>query len=539
MPGHGRRGPQRRVRRQRAGVRRRRARPDRRCRASSPSTTPASPSTCQAGTFGHGSRPSCGPTTGSPSGTGRSRSSCRRSAAGWRAARPASTRPATARSRTSSIGLDVVLADGRRITTGGPPRQAAGPDLTQLFVGSEGTLGVITGARLRARPVPPAEARAAYGFPTFAAGHGRLPAHPPPRRHAGRAAPLRRARVGAASLRAPRAPTCCSCSTRPTPRSSTPRWRSWPPSAPGAERLDDALVERWLGHRNDVSALEALTTKGFVVDTMEIAAPWSRLDAIYDAHGRRAPGGAAHAGRHRPPEPQLPRRRLPLLHASPPGRPPTSGRRPTWRSGTPARGPSSAAGGALSHHHGVGLNRARFVADALGAGLRRARPRPSRRSTRTASSTRASSAWRPRSARWRGRRGSSAPPAGARAGHDLVMIELDRPALLRGIALAARHRGAGRARRSVGQRPRRPRLARRHRRLRGAARPRASAAAVAAHRQQVGAPLDPRHPRRRRPVRDRPGDRHRAPRHQRATRSCGPASCPAPSWRWSPGPSAA
>ena len=51
----------------------------------------------------------------------------------------------------------------------------------------------------------------------------------------------------------------------------------------GARPLDAALVEQWLGHRNDVSALEALIQKGFVVDTMEISAPWSRLDAIYTA----------------------------------------------------------------------------------------------------------------------------------------------------------------------------------------------------------------------------------------------------------------
>ena len=68
------------------------------------------------------------------------------------------------------VGLDVVLADGRLIHTGGAPRAAAGPDLTQLFVGSEGTLGVITGARLRAHPAPPFERRAAYGFTSFEAG---------------------------------------------------------------------------------------------------------------------------------------------------------------------------------------------------------------------------------------------------------------------------------------------------------------------------------------------------------------------------------
>src|SRR5690606_14116477 len=68
------------------------------------------------------------------------------------------------------LGLDVALADGRRITTGGWPRAAVGPDLTQLFVGSEGTLGVVTGARLRLHPAPVAEQRGAWLLPTFEAG---------------------------------------------------------------------------------------------------------------------------------------------------------------------------------------------------------------------------------------------------------------------------------------------------------------------------------------------------------------------------------
>src|SRR3954469_15366527 len=65
------------------------------------------------------------------------------------------------------VGLDVVLADGRQITTGGAPRAAVGPDLNQLFVGSEGTLGVITGARLRLHAKPETDRRAAYAFASF------------------------------------------------------------------------------------------------------------------------------------------------------------------------------------------------------------------------------------------------------------------------------------------------------------------------------------------------------------------------------------
>jgi glycolate oxidase len=54
------------------------------------------------------------------------------------------------------MGMEVVLADGTAIRLGGPRlKDVAGLSLTKLFVGSEGTLGVITELTLRLLPAPP------------------------------------------------------------------------------------------------------------------------------------------------------------------------------------------------------------------------------------------------------------------------------------------------------------------------------------------------------------------------------------------------
>jgi alkyldihydroxyacetonephosphate synthase len=266
------------------------------------------------------------------------------------------------------VGLDVVLADGTEVTTGGHARQAVGPDLTQLFVGSEGTLGVITGARLRAWPVPTTERRVAFGFTSFGEGaeacrrivqRGISPA----------ALRLYDAIEGDRSYgTGDRAvllvfdegdPAVVDAATVVTDAECA-----------GAEHLDVDLVDRWLGHRNDVSALAALISRGYVVDTMELTAAWSGLDDLYVAVRdaiASVPGviaSSAHLS-HSYPDGAC----LYFTFAGQPAEASTDAGdalyTACWDAGTRA---ALARGASLSHHHGVGLNRSRFVADALGAG---------------------------------------------------------------------------------------------------------------------------------------------------------------------------
>ncbi|MEU4898116.1 FAD-linked oxidase C-terminal domain-containing protein [Streptomyces sp. NPDC044780] len=65
------------------------------------------------------------------------------------------------------LGLDVVLADGRLLRTGRrTAKGVAGYDLTRLFVGSEGSLGIVVGAVLALKPAPPEQLVLAAEFPS-------------------------------------------------------------------------------------------------------------------------------------------------------------------------------------------------------------------------------------------------------------------------------------------------------------------------------------------------------------------------------------
>lgn len=269
------------------------------------------------------------------------------------------------------VGLEVVLADGRIVRTGGAPAAAAGPDLTQLFLGSEGTLGVITRVWLRAHPNPTSERRAAYAFRDFATGLDAC------RRAVQRGATPAVLRLYDADESARgRGGDGSECILLVLDQGDVPSVDATMAivdeeclATDGCRPRDAELVAAWLEHRNDTSGLQALTRKKFVVDTMEIAAPWIRLDHIFETTRRALiDAGARSATCH-------------LSHSYVDGaclyftfaaRPDESMAefehlyRTLWDAGSRA---ILAAGGNLSHHHGIGLNRAPYVREGLGTAL--------------------------------------------------------------------------------------------------------------------------------------------------------------------------
>ena len=271
------------------------------------------------------------------------------------------------------VGLEVVLADGRIVHTEGKgPRAATGPNLTQLFVGSEGTLGVITEARLRVHPLPVAQARRAFGFDSFEAGleacrrilrRGATPAvlRLYDRTESGRNFEQPDTNV---LIVLDEADSDVLAGTLAVVDQECR-------SAAGATPLDLGLVERWLEHRNDVSALAPLWRAGIVVDTAEVSGPWAALPGLFaDVIGTlSAIEGTLAASAHQ----SHAYTDGACLYFTFGGRGPEGDAawreryyRQAWDAVTDA---TLAHGAAISHHHGIGLNRSRFLPRALGSGF--------------------------------------------------------------------------------------------------------------------------------------------------------------------------
>ena len=281
---------------------------------------------------------------------------------GWIACRSAgqmSTRYGTIADMTKRV--TVVLADGRVLETSEFSRSATGPDATQCFVGSEGTLGVIVSARLRIHPAPTHTVKGAFAFGSFDDGvqairrfmrRGATPAvvrlydDVESRRNfdtSGEHVLILYDEGERALVEAGWGLVLEECRTRVA---------------------DTAFVDRWLSHRNDVKTVDALIVDR-APDTMEVTGPWSRIAEIYHATTRAiaAVPGTRTATAH-------------ISHAYTDsaglyfmfGGRPAVDERPRWYRDVwnAAARTALAHGGNLSHHHGIGLGRGRFAREALG-----------------------------------------------------------------------------------------------------------------------------------------------------------------------------
>ncbi len=273
------------------------------------------------------------------------------------------------------LGLTAVLPDGEILRCRPVPRSAAGPDLRRLLVGSEGTLAVVTEATLACRDRPAGWEWLAFGFPGFAALADGL-------RHAVRA------ETGAAVLRG-YDETDAQLSFGALGHSGgCVGLAGFPAGLPGLDARKQAVTEtleqagasgelgarygeHWWQHRNDavrtyaqIMGPERAFGSGVIVDTMEVAGLWSAVPRLYQGLLQTLAAHAQAVGCH-------------LSHLYPSGsslyftflisgaddQDAETRYRAAWQA---AARSCAAAGGTITHHHGVGRLKASFLTDELG-----------------------------------------------------------------------------------------------------------------------------------------------------------------------------
>jgi alkyldihydroxyacetonephosphate synthase len=186
------------------------------------------------------------------------------------------------------LSLRVVTPAGGLMDTIGVPRHAMGPELTQLFVGSEGTLGVITRATLQVVPLPAERRFAAVAFPTVAAGIGAIRralqvGHRPSvvRMYDEEATRLTFAPVVGEDLSG--VYTVLAFEGEAEAAALEERRTLEIAAEHGAEVLDPAIGKRWWDRRYDFYHPPHQPELPAIWGTLDVVATYTRIEAVYDA----------------------------------------------------------------------------------------------------------------------------------------------------------------------------------------------------------------------------------------------------------------
>ena len=267
------------------------------------------------------------------------------------------------------LAFEAVLPGGRIVRTRPVPRTATGPDLRAFFLGSEGTLGIVTEATFRVHPAPESTLRRTYSFADFHSGLETIRAVT---RGGWRPAVVRLYDgVEAGRSFAGIAPDGHSlllvhCEGANALVSAEAQAVAAGARANGGEDRGTEAVERWFEQRNHVPSFESFLERGLVVDTLEVAAGWDRIHELYDdvISALESVEGMLVASGH-------------SSHSYTQGtniyftfaaRPASMADAETlyFRCRDAALGATLGAGGTISHHHGVGRQRAAWMRRELG-----------------------------------------------------------------------------------------------------------------------------------------------------------------------------
>jgi alkyldihydroxyacetonephosphate synthase len=186
------------------------------------------------------------------------------------------------------LSLRVATPAGGLMETVSVPRHAVGPELTQLFVGSEGTLGVITRATLQLVPMPAERRFAAVAFPSVAAGTDAIRrtlqlGHRPSvvRMYDDVATKLAFSPVVGEELSG--VYTVLAFEGEPEAARLEERRTLEIAREAGAEVLDPAIGQRWWDRRYDFYHPPHNPELPAIWGTLDVVATYDRIGAVYDA----------------------------------------------------------------------------------------------------------------------------------------------------------------------------------------------------------------------------------------------------------------